>query len=347
MKLLSSFVVGIVASLCLAASVAGQGQAQLQIRINEVLANNASLADGGIVSDWVELYNPTASAVSLTGATLSDGGDTPYVFRAGASIPAGGFLLMYCNSLTAASTTNTGFGLKASGGVVTLIASTGVEADSISYGIQAADLSIGRVPNGTGAFVLNTPTPRMGNTSVPLDPPAGLRVNEWMANDRNNRPDYFEIYNPGARPVSMAGLGLTDRSDRPGAAILPALSFIGVGPLGAYALFYPDDNPAAGPNHLPFKLSDTQDSVFIFNGGTVINSVTFGVQLPGVSQGRLPDGSANIVSFTFSPTPGAPNRDLGSVTNIVINELLAHTDPPLEDAIEFRNVTGQPVNMKG
>ena len=53
----------------------------------------------------------------------------------------------------------------------------------------------------------------------------------------------------------------------------------------------------------------------------------------GVSQGRFPDGSANIVSFPTTVSPGESNYL--PLTNAVANEILTHTDPPLEDAIEY------------
>jgi hypothetical protein len=45
---------------------------------------------------------------------------------------------------------------------------------------------------------------------------------------------------------------------------------------------------------------------------------------------------------------GSPGRaGVGPLRRIVINEVLAHTDPPLEDAIEFKNLTGAPIDIGG
>ncbi|MHB9007817.1 MAG: lamin tail domain-containing protein [Limisphaerales bacterium] len=46
-------------------------------------------------------------------------------------------------------------------------------------------------------------------------------------------------------------------------------------------------------------------------------------------------------------SPGAANPPPPGFAPIVISELLAHTDPPQEDAIELHNPTGQPVDMGG
>ncbi|MFZ6051125.1 CotH kinase family protein [Halocola ammonii] len=51
--------------------------------------------------DWVELHNPTAAAIDISGYHLSDDPDEPdkWAFPAGASIPAGGHLLVFCSNL--------------------------------------------------------------------------------------------------------------------------------------------------------------------------------------------------------------------------------------------------------
>ena len=323
-----------------------------QVRINEVLANNVSVADGGIVSDWIELYNTSPTPVDLSGASLSDNTAAPqrFVFPAGTSIGANGYLTVRFDSTSPASPNNTGFGLKASGGAVYLfnrLSNGGTVIDSVSYGLQAVNLSIGRTPNGSGDWSLNTPSPRQANTAAALGSSADLKVNEWMAQARNGESDYFEIYNGGDRPVLLSGLTLTDDLINPAKYTIPALSFIGTGTLGAYSLFIADDNTAAGADHVGFSLRAGGEAVGIYDRGVAIDTVSFGNQSTGVSEGRSPDGSTTILKFTTSPTPGAPNYALAKLTEIVINELLTHTDPPLEDAIEFRNTTDQPINMKG
>jgi hypothetical protein len=50
-------------------------------------------------------------------------------------------------------------------------------------------------------------------------------------------------------------------------------------------------------------------------------------------------------STEYGGSPGLPGT--GPFRQIVINELLAHADPPFEDAIELHNVTAQPVDIGG
>src|SRR6185503_3035144 len=114
---------------------------------------------------------------------------------------------------------NTNFALKSSGGVIYLfdsLANQGEFLDSIAYGVQTADLSIGRVPDGSTNWVLTLPTPNAANLAVPsLGSVANLKVNEWMADPAPGDDDWFEIYNPSSLPVALGGLYLTDLlSDR-------------------------------------------------------------------------------------------------------------------------------------
>ena len=45
---------------------------------------------------------------------------------------------------------------------------------------------------------------------------------------------------------------------------------------------------------------------------------------------------------------GSPGRaGVGPLRRVVVNEVLAHTDPPLEDAIELKNLTSQPIDVGG
>ena len=79
--------------------------------------------------------------------------------------------------------------------------------------------------------------------------------------------------------------------------------------------------------------------------GTLIDGYAFGAQLTGISQGRFPDGSTNIVIFPGTDSPGESNYRL--LTDVIISEVLTHTDEPLEDAIELQNMTAQAIDVSG
>lgn len=321
--------------------------------INEVLADNATgLTVEGRTPDWIELYNPTTASVDVGGMSLNDqANNNParWVFPAGSIVPARGYLVIYADADLPVSSTNTGFGLKANGGEIYLfnkVPATSEIIDRIAYGIQVPDLAVGRVPAGGTNLVLTLPTPGATNVAAVLGNVTLLRVNEWMA-DPSSGDDWFELYNGDTRPVALGGLRLTDTFGAPNSYRIPDLSFIGVGS-NAFVRFEAD-NPdvPAGPEHVNFKLGKEGDSIFLLaaNNGTQIDAVSFGAQVTDVSQGRLPDGGTTIVAFPTTPTPKDPNYL--PLTTVVINEVIAHTDLPLEDAIELRNTTSQSVDISG
>ena len=180
--------------------------------------------------------------------------------------------------------------------------------NSITYGIQTPNLSIGRVPDGGTNWVLNAPTPNAANFALsPLGNPANLRINEWMADPASGN-DWFEIYNPDSLPVALGSLALTDDlANRLKHRIAP-LSFIGTG-TNAYLRFHADNATGSGADHVRFSLSKDGESLGISftNNGALIDGVSFGLQTFGVSQGRFADGSTNIVSFPGTESPGESN----------------------------------------
>jgi hypothetical protein len=321
------------------------------VTINEVLAFNTTVTNAfGNSPDFIELYNPSGSAVDLSDMSLSDDPATArrFVFPAGSSIGALAYKVIQFDSDLPVSATNTGFGIKQTGGAVYLfdrLANGGSLLSSVAYGLQAADFSISRVPNGGTNWVLSQITLGSANVALPaLGDPMNLKINEWMASPASG-DDWFEVYNPNAQPVALAGLYLTDDLTTRTKYRIPPLSFIGRG-AHAYQRFEADDNTGAGADHVNFRLSAGGESLGIATAsGAPINDVTFGRQATGVSEGRLPDGSPTIVSFPDTPTPGDANYL--PLNNVVVNEVLAHTDPPFEDAIELYNASAAPVNISG
>jgi hypothetical protein len=320
------------------------------VALNEILASNHSFTNAsGATPDWIELYNTSTNSVNLAGLSLSDDPNAPrkFVFAPGTTIPASGFLVMYCDNNSPSSSNNTGFNLSASGATIFLFNSVtngGGLIDSVSFGLQAADFSIGRSPNGSGTWGLNTPTPGAPNSTAALGSVASLSVNEWMA-DPASGSDWFELYNSDTQPVSLGGLFFTDDLTKPTLSPMRPLSFIGTG-AGAFIQFHADSNPNAGADHVNFKLSKSGDNVALYSSaGILITAVSFGAQATGVSQGRFPNGSSNIISFTTTPSPGESN--FLPLTNAVVNEILTHTDPPLEDAVEIYNPGSLSANIGG
>ena len=83
----------------------------------------------------------------------------------GTIISGAGFLLVWCDEDQEQGDLHTNFKLSAGGEFIALVASDGFTIiDSISFGIQIADISFGRVPDGNNSWVsFTTPTPNSSN----------------------------------------------------------------------------------------------------------------------------------------------------------------------------------------
>jgi len=317
--------------------------------INEVLANNGTIAEpDGSTPDWVEFYNPSDSTVDLAGMSVSDSTANPdrFVFPTGSLVRARGYLAIRFDADRPASATNTGFGLKASGDTLYLFNPNDTVLDYVTFGIQAADFSIGRT--GATSWNLCIPTIGTNNIQATLGDVTRVRINEWMAEPLPGDDDWFELYNPNPQPVALGLCGLTDdlRPEFRMKHTIAPLSFLGA-ITNAWQKFVADGNTGNGADHVGFSLRAAGEAIgFNTTNAVPIDSVSWSTnQLPGVSLGRLLDGSSNIVTFVGTPSPGDPNYIL--MNNVVVSEALTHTDLPLEDAIEIQNVGATSVNVSG
>ena len=348
----------VVMGMALHATTSVTNCSALSVVLNEVMANNQSITNvgGTNIADWVELYNPSATNFNLAGLSLTDDVGNPrrWVFPSGVTLAPAAYLLVRFDGSAPASTNstgplNTGFGLGAGGDEVYLFdtpARNGALMDSVVFGIQPADFAIGRVPNGSGNFVLTTPSQGSANFAASLASSSALRINEWLANAGGNDDDFFELHNPSAQPVSLGGLYLTDDLLNPTKHRIANLSFISAGETG-FVEFIADGNTARGADHVSFGLDGDGESIGLYatNGVTRIDSILFGAQENDVSEGRFPDSSTNIVRFPGTKSPGRSN--LLPLSTVVIHEVLTHTDAPLEDAIELHNPTAQTIDLSG
>ncbi len=274
--------------------------------INEVLAlNDSAVEHEGTFPDGVELYYDGPTPISLAGMRLSDDPQQPaqFVFPAGAAMNPGDYVILYADDAVAASGYHLGFKLDGEGDAVYLYDATGELIDSVEFGAQLPDLSIGRV-GPDEAWHLTVPTLGQPNLSSPLGDPRKVRVNEWLASGEVLfDSDFVELYNPNPLPVDLGGFYLTDTPEtEPTLYRIRPLSFIGG---EAHIAFTADDR--AGPGYLGFKLSSAGDMIALFDTTcNEIDKIIFCAQTTDVSQGRAPDGTDRFEYFIL-PTPGLPN----------------------------------------
>ncbi len=126
-----------------------------RIRINEFMADNDSIkSPAGNNADWIELYNTSSEAISLTGMYLSDNPANPskWQFPVGASIPANGYLVVWAYDTTSSDALFARWALSKSGEHIRLSNADSSIVDSVTFGPQTSNRTTARIPNGTGVF---------------------------------------------------------------------------------------------------------------------------------------------------------------------------------------------------
>lgn len=320
------------------------------LRLNEIMARNSTAVRGsqGQFADWVELHNPSLAPVDLTGVSVvSTPTDERWSFPPGTTLGPGSFLVLWCDPGQPATSAvngewNSGFGLDAEGGEIQLRAGGATVLDALRFGPQVANLAIGLTESGWN--LLAHPTPG-GPNSEPalLGDPMSLRFNEWMAAPGSG-DDWFELFNPSALPVLLDSLWLGNDPSILGRTNTQLGPLAFVGPRG-FARFIADAHPENGPHHVRFRLSALGEALTLYaTDRGLIDEVYFGPQAPGESEGRLPDGGPAFARFPDTSTPGAANY---LPAGVVFNEILAHTDPPWEDAIELFNPGPAALDVSG
>lgn len=157
------------------------------IRINEVsAANDIHINEYGKKADWVELYNTTDQAISLSGLYLSDNSRKPQKFMLKEGIvPAHGTCVVWCDGMEGGGRLHAPFKLDNADGVsVTVQAGDGSWADCLSYTEQGRWQTFGRYPDGGNmACVLNQPTIDKSN-KIGMADFNSVTEEEWLGIDR-------------------------------------------------------------------------------------------------------------------------------------------------------------------
>ncbi len=160
-------------------------------------------------------------------------------------------------------------------------------------------------------------------------------------------PDYVELYNYGTSAVSLSNYGLTDDPTKPLKYKFPVGTSISPG--GYLVVICDSLASVAGELHTKFGLSSGGQTLALYTAASVIvDTVTFGPQLPNKSIGRI----STTATWTLgTPTPNASNVadcDFGSPNSLKINEWLATNDITVaHDFIELYNPTVKIISLAG
>ncbi len=133
-------------------------------------SNTKSFKDPqGQFDDWIELYNPTQSAIDLSGMYITDDERLPkkWKFPAGTSIGPGGYLVLWADEDTRATPgLHLNFKLSASGEDVYLLDTDdrkNAVIDHVRFEKQTSDVSIGRHPRSQSQWEALPPTAGLVN----------------------------------------------------------------------------------------------------------------------------------------------------------------------------------------
>jgi len=164
-----------------------------QVVINEFMASNTGAGgifdpDGGF-PDWVEIYNNGSSAVNLGGYMLSDTIPEPtkFVFPAGTIIEADAYIIIWCDKDLDQEGFHADFNIKAEGEELYLFDDNSNIIDEVIFGEQESDVSLARIPNGTGDFEQRAPTHGFNNEAnsvigLPIEPEVSIHAYPNPAN---------------------------------------------------------------------------------------------------------------------------------------------------------------------
>jgi hypothetical protein len=278
------------------------------LRINEMVADNVTgLQDEfGEFDDWLEIHNAGTQTVDVGGMFLTNSLHQSREWELPSRvIEPGDFLLVWCDDDDEQGDLHTNFKLAASGSVIRLFDSVdhgNVLVHGFKHGVFGQDISFGYFPDDSDApEYLATPTPAASNNTATLH--SAVCINEFQTTSAvGGVDDWVEFYNRGDSVVDMSGWYLTDEVDQPHKFPFP--QGVVIGP-GSYI--------SIDESFLGFGFSSTGSEVIMLTGSdgtTGMDFFDYGPQLPDVSQGRYPNGSANW-HFFVSTSRGFANSCIG------------------------------------
>jgi hypothetical protein len=169
------------------------------VLINEFLAHTDDPAE-----DFIELYNHSRQPIDLSGAWLSDEGDTnKFRIPNGTTIGATGFVAYAQSTL--------GFSLSSGGERIFLVNSNQNRViDAVDFDGQANGVSSGRYPDGAPRFsILSSVSSGTPNAPGKV---AGVVINEIMYNPvtGSEKDEFVELYNHTSEAINVGGWRLLD-----------------------------------------------------------------------------------------------------------------------------------------
>jgi len=178
-------------------------------------------------------------------------------------------------------------------------------------------------PSGTNATLVSAHSTWNYFVGVSEPEAANDEETENEIEGPDGSPDWIELRNTGAEVVSLEGWRLSDNPNNPAKWIFPTGAAI---PAGGFLLVICDGLDITQPGsggyyHTNFKLSSAGESAILSDAsGSVVDSITFGVQTAFESYGRDSEGQW---AYLAEPTPGEANSGValaGRVAPVTFSE---------------------------
>lgn len=289
------------------------------VRLSEVCASNAMIADNGETPDWVEIENTGTEAADLSGWYLSDNPSKPLKWRLpeGFILAAGERKAVYLHESTV------GFKLSSEGEAVVLTAPDERIMDYVVFGAQQQDTSLALDEGVWKQTYCMTPgeenrilTKEAYEKEVFFSNHSGVYISEVLTASADftyttTSYDYIELHNNTSSRISLRGWYLSDSGSNPKKWAFPQNAFI---PANGYAIIYAEGKEKtteqANTYFATFKLSQENDVVILSKGNEVVDHISLGVQYGGISCGRIDGGTGETVFFA-STSPKKANPYFG------------------------------------
>lgn len=274
--------------------------------ISEVMSSNSdSLTHEALGSpDWVEILNPTEAEVDLSGWMLRNNEKVPdiFTFPEGTSIPAGGYLLVYCvDDGGKSGELCTGFKLPKTGSALVLMDTGYHKVEELALPESEKDVSWALTESGYQFCV--TPTPGAANEGTMLASLAeleDLHIPEGLVLSEVTR-DWAEIHNTASAPADLSSVWLTDDVASPMKWRFPAVTL----PAGEYLVVSLTGEPLEEEGLVAnFGLNSEEFSLSLACFRNIGDTLTFADLTDGFSYGRNDKGEA---TYFAKMTPGEAN----------------------------------------
>lgn len=216
----------------------------------------------------------------------------------------------------------------------------------------------------------STPNPVVDSLRItelnynPADPTAAELAS--MPGLDNDQFEFIEVQNIGAQAINLLGTSFSDGVDFvfPNIQLSPGERGVVVRDTNAFKLRYGSGLNLLGQFNDGKLANGGENLALVDNQGQIILSFSYGDSDPWPERADRSGGTLEIIDATSTSVTeygkyyhwrgstdfgGSPDAAGTPPVGIVINEVLAHTDPPLSqtDSIELYNPTTAPIDISG